>query len=155
MKLVREYLYESFSDDSDPINDMGIGNKVRIEKWLREMYITSWELNDDLSINVYDDVFLTRKLNENLPDYIQFNLVRGSFAIAFCNITSLKGCPIRVWGYFNCVGNKLTSLEFAPKEVRRTRQGSGAFHCAGQSNGHIFTTEDVKMVSNVEGKISV
>ncbi len=32
MKLVREYLYEKFIQDSDPISDMGIGYKPLIDK---------------------------------------------------------------------------------------------------------------------------
>jgi len=150
-----DWLNEIFSEDSDPIKDMGIGNKVKIEKWLTSMNIKTYQLTDDLKINVYDDVFLTRKLNGNLPEYIQFNVVRGAFAAVYCNMTSLRGCPYLVWGYFNCSSNNLISLEYSPKEVHRTRQGSGAFHCQFQLNGTKFTTEDVEAVCKVEGRIAV
>jgi hypothetical protein len=32
MKIVKEYLYEKFIEDSDPISDMGIGYKPLIDK---------------------------------------------------------------------------------------------------------------------------
>ena len=149
------WLNEIFSDDTDPVKDMGIGNKVRIEKWLTDMNIKSYQLTDDLKINVYDDVFLTRKFDGNLPEYIQFNLVRGAFAVAYCNMTSLRGCPYLIWGYFNCSYNNLTTLEYSPKEVHRTRQGSGAFHCQYQKNGKKFTAEEVDAYCNVEGRVVV
>lgn len=37
MKLVREYLYEKFVEDSDPISDMGIGLQPLIDK-LQQRY---------------------------------------------------------------------------------------------------------------------
>lgn len=35
MKLVREYLYEKFTEESDPIRDMGIGMLADLEKKYR------------------------------------------------------------------------------------------------------------------------
>lgn len=43
MKLVREHIYEKFTQDSDPVSDMGIGLKVKLEKLLRDNRELNWE----------------------------------------------------------------------------------------------------------------
>jgi len=37
MKLVKESLFEKFTEDSDPVSDMGIGVRHEISKWLKEL----------------------------------------------------------------------------------------------------------------------
>ena len=72
--------------------------------------------------------------------------VGGNFSCHENNLASLEGAPSSVGGDFDCFLNKLTSLEGAPNSV-------GRFDCSNQKNGVEFTEEDVKEVSNVEGKI--
>lgn len=43
MKLVREHIYEKFTQDSDPITNMSIGLKVKLEKLLKGNYHLKWE----------------------------------------------------------------------------------------------------------------
>jgi hypothetical protein len=38
MKIVREHIDEKFTEDSDPIRDMGIGMKQQYEKWVRDSF---------------------------------------------------------------------------------------------------------------------
>ena len=40
MKIIREYLYENFSEDSDPIEDMNIGFKATVKMFVKEMNIS-------------------------------------------------------------------------------------------------------------------
>ena len=38
MKLVREHINEKFTEDSDPVEDLGLGTYQQILKWLKEIY---------------------------------------------------------------------------------------------------------------------
>ena len=75
--------------------------------------------------------------------------VGGNFSCWSCkSLTSLKGVPEKVNGHFECgFCISLTSLEGAPKEV------GNDFYCSDCRIA--FTTDDVKKVSNVKGKIKV
>jgi hypothetical protein len=59
------------------------------------------------------------------------------------NLISLEGAPEYIPGGFNCNYNSLISLEGAPKETERS------FSCEFQTNGHLFTREDVLAVCKV------
>ena len=49
----------------------------------------------------------------------------GDFKCDDCNLTSLKGCPEEINGFFNCSENKkVSSLEFGPKIV------NGNYRCS-------------------------
>lgn len=60
---------------------------------------------------------------------------------------TLKGAPKEVGINFNCGGNQLTSLEYAPKKV------DGSFLC--YNNARQFTKDYVLKVSNVKRHIQV
>ena len=141
MKIVREHINEKFSEDSDPIRDIGVGNPVLIRKWLDSYEIKDYRINADYTIDIYaprsfrnagrveiHDPNLTE-----FPDYIQFNVVTGYFAIDRCNLTTLRGCPRIVTDNFWCAHNRLTSLDYCPKEV------GGSFIC--HHNRKFFTKE--------------
>jgi hypothetical protein len=53
MKLVREYIYEKFTEVSDPIRDMGIGMRSLIDQWYKETYhrkrIMNWNRESDIN----------------------------------------------------------------------------------------------------------
>lgn len=68
----------------------------------------------------------TFNIEKDLPEYINFNTIRGS--VIGRNLTTLRGFPIKISGDFKCVGisdNRLTSLEGCPKEI------GGNFNCGG------------------------
>jgi len=50
-------------------------------------------------------------------------IVRGDLSLTRLRLTSLLGCPQRVYGDFDCSYNKLRTLEGAPQEVK------GSFSC--------------------------
>ena len=82
-----------------------------------------------------------------LPDILKNATVDGNFWCGQNKLTSLKNAPKSVGGDFVCDFNKLTSLDGAPKTV------GGDFVCHG--NPGIFTTEDVKAVCDVKGRVIV
>ena len=94
-----------------------------IEKWLKENDIEGYTIKDDFTIDVDKYVDISNKNLKELPNYIQFGVIKGSFSCVFNNLSSLRGCPRKVNGFFNCSFNKLTSLERAPREV------DGGFYC--------------------------
>jgi hypothetical protein len=94
--------------------------------------------------------------------------VGGDFVCPVNKLTTLEGAPEEVGGDFNCSDNKLTSLEGAPEEVGgrfmcsrnnltslkgAPEEVGGAFFCF--KNDKQFTEEDVKAVSDVNGKIKL
>ena len=118
-----------------------------IEEWLDNHRIKKYQIKEGYKIDVNGDVNLIRYTFEEFPDYIQFDIVKGSFYCPIGALTSLRGCPREVGGRFCCDGNKLTSLEGAPKEVK------GKFDCSRNSTQ--FTEEDVRKICNVKRKIIV
>jgi hypothetical protein len=141
MKLVREYINEKFTEDSDPIHDMGIGKAGFIKRWLDKMKINNYVINDDFTIDVHGEVLLDGKLEGNLPDYIQFNIVDDCFAFNGCGVTSLKGSPYSIGRFFGCDHNNIESLEYMPKIIKTT--------CFLNNNGIKFTKKEIEAVCNV------
>ena len=83
--------------------------------------IINYIINDDGSIDVNGNVYLTCKGLTELP--LTFNKVTGNFSCFDNTLTSLKGCPRWVGNWFSCSNNQLTSLEFSPDYV------GGNFYC--------------------------
>ena len=135
--IVRESI--SFERHRDPKHTLNIGMRTKIEEWLEEYYhevsnatrASKYTINDDLTIDI--DGFFVTDWPGNLPDFIQFNEIRGNFVIqgdlrrsvvkkGF--MTSLKGCPKIVKGEFNCSRNDLNNLIGGPETV------SGNYTCS-------------------------
>ena len=104
--------------------------------------ITNYTVNDDGSIDVNGNVWLSNKGLTELP--LVFNKVSGYFDCSCNRLTSLKGSPKWVGSYFSCSKNKLKSLEFSPDYV-------GYFfsceyndltdnYCIAEIGGYFYTT---------------
>jgi hypothetical protein len=149
MRLVRESLNEmNFQKKRDPFSALGIGKIQVIKDWLNEMGVEDYTINDNLTIDVKDNTGLSffKKGLTKFPDFIQFNEISGSFICKKNNLTSLKGCPTKIYnGDFSCSQNRLTTLEYCPKYV------SGDFWC--HSNRANFTEEYVRNMCDVKGNI--
>jgi len=102
--------------EGDKLKNLGLGKQPLIKGWLEKYDITDYRINDDMTIDVDMDVNLDYKLNDNLPEYIQFNKVRNWFAIRGCHLTSLRGCPFECSSLF-CNNNELTSLQYSPIKI--------------------------------------
>lgn len=75
---------------------------------IRNATIASTKDSDELVINVDGSVDLHGKLDGNeLPEYIQFGTIKGTFDISDNKMTSLRGCPKEVTGVFICDGNNV------------------------------------------------
>jgi len=97
--------------------------KKQIEDWLLSMRISNYVINDDLSVDVNGDVYMSHTQLTKIP--IRFGKVGGDFYCDNNKLTSLKNCPTSVGGDFYCFGNKLVSLEHCPTAV------GGDFYCFG------------------------
>lgn len=89
--------------------------RKEINDWLEEYEIEA-TINDDLTVDVYDDVLLRGMNLKFLP--IQFGLVDGDFYIDSNELETLEGCPHTINGYFVALRNKITTLKGAPNYVR-------------------------------------
>jgi len=95
-------------------------------------------INEDKSVQVFDDVYIKPELVKNGKLIINFDKIYGNFCIQELHLTSLDGCPkfitgnftcdlndlpnlingpITVAGYYACSNNKLTSLEGCPNII--------------------------------------
>lgn len=149
-----KFIYEKFTEDSDPVADMGVGLKHLIEKWIKEMNnksdgqvgIKNYSIDEYGNINVKGSCSLPDHCG-NMPKHIKFGIVEGDFIICNCNMTTLRGCPEIVEGSFKCHDNNLTSLEYCPKIVKRD------FVCHG--NAIKFESNAIRKICKVgEGIIN-
>ena len=103
MKLVKEILYEKFSDESDPIKDMGIGMRHKIEEWIEldteiKSHIHYYVITGDGKINAKEvDISYTRL--HLLPSYIRFGTIKNKFCCHFNNKKEIQQLPEYVGGY--------------------------------------------------------
>jgi len=163
VKLVREHINEKFTEESDPIEDMGIGIKAKIKKWCKEMWIDFYYINDNLTIDVTDSVDLNMAdmypdrghhkgfHGDELPDYIQFNAVYGDFECQSSGLKTLRGVPYYVKGNFYTSSNRLTSFKYAPKQI------DGDFYCY-DNKGYNMKLKDeryLKKHCKIKGKIGL
>ena len=88
MKLVREHINEKFTDDSDPIKDMGIGKRCQIKKWFDSIHISSdsYVIDDECNLTLRGDLNLEGTAITELPDNLT---VRGDLYLERTAITKL------------------------------------------------------------------
>lgn len=94
----------------------------QVKRWLDKMFIDSYVINDDLTVDVYGDVLLGGNNLRSIP--IKFGKVHGDFIIQYNKLKTLKGCPEYVGKGFYCSHNNLKSLEYCPKKI------GGDFYCS-------------------------
>ena len=99
MKPIKEYLNEGLIK-----KQAGMDMRSKIEAWLEEYGIKNYTINDDLTIDYHPEVLRGSKdkfyavnlkgyKEPELPPYIQFGEVGGTFLISHSHITSLRGFP--------------------------------------------------------------
>ena len=172
-----KFIYEKFTDESDPIHDMSIGSRHLIEKWINEVNekskaasggtINEYTIDDKGFINVVGPIYFPDNCG-NPPSYIKFKNCSGSVFMNKCSLTTLKGSPKKVMENFFCNNNSLTSLKYAPEYVGldfycysnaltslkyAPKYVGGDFIC--RDNVIKFTIKDVRAVCNVKGCITV
>jgi len=132
MKYVREHIDEKFSEESDPIYDLGIGKKHKIIQWInyinttrRQNYdnlIKHFRINPNGTIDVginYKTTYTKQYIANNiaivqpsliirgniiteLPDFIKFNVCYGDCMLNVSKLKNLKGVPRIIYGSFCC-----------------------------------------------------
>lgn len=124
MRILAESLNDflQFTEDNNPIGDMGIGIEKNIHIWL--LKTCALAKNDysiskkDFSINTYNTVVLSGLGISELPEYINFNYVMGGFHCVHNNLISLRGMPKILSGSFIVSWNKLENLINSPDEIK-------------------------------------
>lgn len=138
MKNLRSYLNESIWDIEDNVeNDNEEFVVGEIKKFLEDNYKN---INIDRCEIVFDEkrskyianlngklgAILKIKAKQLTNELFEWGVIEGDFICSDCeNLTSLKGAPEKVEGWFVCSNSPITSLKGAPKEV------GGAFYCLG------------------------
>jgi hypothetical protein len=89
--------------------------KNRIDALCKEYYIENYTINNDGTIDVDGNVYLSNYKLDALP--ITFGKVTGNFKCSNNLLTTLHGSPTEVGGTFDCSRNKLTSVEYSPDKV--------------------------------------
>ena len=97
-------------------------SNTEIDTICKKYNIVNYTINSDNSVDVDGDVNLWDKKLKLIP--LNFNIVNGYFDCGNNNLTSLKGCPVRVGNGFYCHRNKLTSLQYSPQYME-----NGDFSC--------------------------
>ena len=88
IRLVKESLYEKFTEEGDPIEDLGIGARAQIKKWFDSVGINSrqYTIDDDMHIYVEGYLDLEGSAITKLPDNLS---VGGSLYLRDTKITEL------------------------------------------------------------------
>jgi hypothetical protein len=92
-------------------------------EWLNECTKGNWTLNPQTGLVDVDGGFTC--WHQGLSDFkgVRFGVVTWNFNCSGNKLTSLEGAPKKVGGGFGCYNNALTSLKGAPHEV------GGRFYC--------------------------
>jgi hypothetical protein len=93
-------------------------SNTEIDTICKKYNIVNYTINSDNSVDVDGDVNLWDKKLESIP--LNFNIVNGYFDCGSNQLTSLKGCPVRVGNWFSCYSNELTSLQYSPQYVENS-----------------------------------
>ena len=117
---------------------MLLRKKEEIEIWLKKYKIKNYKLIEDTNygyvINVKKGVDL-RNFNEDLKKIeVKFNKIYGDFDCAGNKLKSLEGCPEIVEGNFDCSYNELETLKGCPKIIE------GIFWC---NNNNLLKIEEL------------
>lgn len=91
-------------------------NKELIELFCEEFNIKNYYINDDYSINVYQNVVLDNFIGDELP--IKFNKVIGYFSCNKSNIKSFKNFPNFIEYNIYFQGNIIENFQGFPKTVK-------------------------------------
>ena len=89
------FIYERFSEEGDPIADMGIGQRALIRKWFETWAPKArYTIDDDLNISVGENLNLRGTQITKLPDNLSVggNLyLRGTPIAELPKILKVKG----------------------------------------------------------------
>jgi len=99
-KTVDSMGFYQFYKGTPPLSTLDLGQIPEIEAWLKKYNISNYRINTDGTINILGDLNLINKGLTELPDYIKFETVYGSFYGHNNNWQSLEGLPKDIRGNF-------------------------------------------------------
>jgi hypothetical protein len=96
-----KFIYEKFTEESDPIHDLGIGYIRKIKKWMKDpkivMHLKSPFIRNDLKIDAsYVDI--SNEEYKIIPEYIKFGRIEDKFICHFEDKEKIKQLPEYVGG---------------------------------------------------------
>ena len=102
------YINEKFTQDSDPVQDMGIGTRAQIKKWFDSAKVSSkkYLIDDDLHVIVGGNLYLQYSAITELPDNLS---IGGWLNLQDSKITELPD-NLSVGGDLNLQGTAITEL---------------------------------------------
>jgi hypothetical protein len=114
-KNIMYYISTTTPRQQKPISQRNEDPRRKIARFMEEVANTRrYKINDDLTIDVYDDVTIREPMN-HLP--FKFGWIGGDFNISSCGLISLRGCPDDIEQDFICTNNRITDLKYGPTEV--------------------------------------
>jgi hypothetical protein len=110
-KLVREHI-ESFVKSENPFDSFNIGKIDLIKKWLDPLVKSEedYKINEDGTIDLYEDFNIVGLGLEELPEYIKFGIAHKGFYAADNNFKNLNGFPKKIKGDFSIHSNSSSSI---------------------------------------------
>jgi hypothetical protein len=146
MKLVREYIVnETFTDESDPIQDMGIGMIHKIREFCKDrMYPTSSACKEI-------DILLLICIDKHNYDFVKYLLDMGANVHTSGGIHEVdKDLPLRHAAYYDCVDiAKLLISYGATFEKSLDDQSLKTFIKEKRFfSGHLISDEIIKLVED-------
>ena len=151
MKLIKEYIInEKFTDESDPINDMGIGLKYLIKKWLNNHNVkdNNYIINNDGSIDIFNNLNLLGNGVEKFPKYINFNYIKGNCTICYFKVDSITGILKNIGGYLNFMNTNLKRIDFLPEILTELPANYAGGNGYAFSNNKLITLEGLPEILN-------
>lgn len=145
-------LKESLLDDVDVVADK-VDMKPVIKAWLsKHARNVSYNINDDNTIDVNGHLSLYTR---EIPDYIQFNNIKGNFHLVGFEGEKLKGMPKKIKGGLFITGCiNLQNLEGAPEEVKEYIDISDCLNIESLKGLEHITCEEIKLsdiyITNLE-----
>lgn len=112
-----QFIYEKFTQDSDPIHDMGISTIEKIKEWLKkyQQCITNPKINRNLTISCSGTINFYGVAIIEFPEYIKFRDVEHDVSFYGSQLINLNGFPKYVGRNVYLGNNHLTSLKGLPK----------------------------------------
>lgn len=119
-KLLNNIDFDNIDPENENIEyyklDFLFKTKIQIKQWLTNKNITNFEINDDLTVDVDDDVILYMQNIEEFP--FQFNEITGELLLGQNGLTTLKGLPYKLGGMLTIGGENIKSLQYLSQHIQ-------------------------------------
>ena len=134
MKLVRENL--NFTRGENPMDELNIGKDFLIKRWMSSIGLyenEDYKINEDGTLDVFEDINLSGLGLEELPEYINFNKVYKNFYAKHNNWKTLRGFPKEVSGDFSIYPEPskgiISKSRWLENEIRKKIKVDGTVWC--------------------------